>query len=142
MLYSREFYEIVKAHLAPTGIVQQWFPGGDDNSQHAVARSLRESFPHVVAFRSIGDWGYHFLASMSPIPDMSPAEFVNRLPDGAKRDLMEWNSDIAIEMMAENILSWRTDIEKLLLPPHTSMIVTDDRPYNEYYFLRRNWGWN
>jgi spermidine synthase len=142
LLYSREFYEIVKAHLAPTGIVQQWFPGGDDNSQHAVARSLRESFPHVVAFRSIGDWGYHFLASMSPIPDMSPAEFVNRLPDGAKRDLMEWNSDIAIEMMAENILSWRTDIEKLLLPPHTSMIVTDDRPYNEYYFLRRNWGWN
>jgi spermidine synthase len=137
LLYSREFYEVAKAHLAPGGVVQQWFPGGDTSIQYAIARSLRESFPYVTAFRSLSDRGYHFLASMAPMPEISPAKFVAHLPENARRDLMEWNADITIEKMAENILSRRTDIEKLLPPPGTNMIVTDDRPYNEYFYLRR-----
>jgi predicted membrane-bound spermidine synthase len=137
LLYSKEFYAVVMAHLAPTGILQQWFPGGDDQIQSAVARSLRESFPYVVAFKSIEDWGYHLLASMSPIDDIMPADFVTRLPDSAKRDLMEWNADIPVEKMAKNILSRRTDIEILLLPGSDHALVTDDLPYNEYFLLRR-----
>jgi spermidine synthase len=138
LLYSKEFYDIVKAHLAPGGILQQWFPGGEENIQYAVARSLRESFPYVVAFKSIEDWGYHFLASMSPIHDITPAEFVARLSAPAKRDLMEWNSNISVEKMAENILSRRTDIAKLLPEDGRSTVVTDDLPYNEYFALRRS----
>jgi spermidine synthase len=138
LLYSKEFYDVVKAHLAPSGILQQWFPGGEENIQHAVAQSLQESFPYVVAFKSIEDWGYHFLASISPIRDITPAEFVARLPEPAKRDLMEWNRNISIESMAENILSRRTNIEKLLPVGGKNMVVTDDRPYNEYFILRRN----
>ncbi len=138
LLYSKEFYDIVKAHLAPNGILQQWFPGGEENIQYAVARSIGESFPYVVAFKSIGEWGYHFLASTSPIRDIAPAEFVARLPEPAKRDLMEWNLNTSIERMAENILSRRTDIGKLLPLGSKNMTVTDDRPYNEYFVLRRN----
>lgn len=138
LLYSKEFYDVVKAHLASGGILQQWFPGGEDRIQYAVARSLQQSFPHVVAFRSIEDWGYHFLASMSPIDDITPAQFVARLPEQAKRDLMEWSPDLPIEKMAENILTRRTDLEKLLPPGRETMVVTDDRPYNEYFLLRRN----
>ena len=141
LLYSKEFYDIVKAHLAPNGILQQWFPDthSDGTILYAVARSLRESFPYVVAFKSIEDWGYHFLASMTPIEEITPTQFVERLPEGAKRDLMEWNSHITVKKMAENILSRRTDIEKLL-PPGRDAVVTDDRPYNEYFMLRR-YGW-
>jgi hypothetical protein len=138
LLYSKEFYDVVKAHLTPNGILQQWFPGGEENIQHAVARSLRESFPYVVAFKSIEDWGYHFLASTSPIRDITPAEFVARLPETAKRDLMEWNANISIERMAQNILSRRTDIGKVLPAGGKNMIVTDDLPYNEYFVLRRS----
>jgi predicted membrane-bound spermidine synthase len=138
LLYSKEFYEVVKAHLETNGILQQWFPGGETKTLYAVARSLRESFLYVVAFKSIGDWGYHFLASMSPIQGISPKEFVARLPEFARRDLMEWNSDIQIETMAENILSRRTDIGKLLSPEGEKMAVTDDFPYNEYFLLRRS----
>ena len=139
LLYSKEFYEIVKAHLAPGGVLQQWFPGGgEENILYAVARSLRESFPYVVAFKSIADWGYHFLASTSPIRDITPAEFVARLSEPAKRDLMEWNSNISIERMAENILSRRTDIAKVLPVDGRSTVVTDDLPYNEYFALRRS----
>jgi hypothetical protein len=92
----------------------------------------------VVAFKSIEDWGYHFLASMSPINDITPAEFVARLSGPAKRDLMEWNSNISVEKMAENILSRQTDIAKLLTGDGRSMVVTDDLPYNEYFALRRS----
>jgi spermidine synthase len=138
LLYSKEFYDVVKAHLAPNGILQQWFPGGEENIQHAVALSLHESFPYVVAFKSIEDWGYHFLASASPIRDITSAEFVARLPELAKRDLMEWNPNLSIERMAENILSRRTNIEKLLPVGSKNMVVTDDLPYNEYFILRRN----
>jgi hypothetical protein len=74
---------------------------------------------------------------MSPIQGISPKEFVVRLPEFARRDLMEWNSDIQIETMAENILSRQTDIGRLLSPEGEKMAVTDDFPYNEYFFLRR-----
>jgi len=136
LLYTTEFYQVAKKHLAPDGILQQWFPGGDDKAQDAVERSLRQAFPHVVAFRSIGPWGYHYLASISPIRDLTPAEFVAALPPLARRDLMEWNPELTIEQMAQNILSGRVALESLLSPKGTEM-VTDDRPYNEYYFLRR-----
>jgi predicted membrane-bound spermidine synthase len=140
LLYSVEFYEVVKKRLAPGGILQQWFPGGDDKAQEAVERSLREAFPYVVAFKSIGPWGYHYLASTSPIRDMTSAEFVAALPQAARRDLMEWNPELTIERMAQHILSGRASIESLLSRDGTGM-VTDDRPYNEYYFLRRHRIW-
>jgi hypothetical protein len=75
---------------------------------------------------------------MSPIHDITPAEFVARLSAPAKRDLMEWNSNISLERMAENILSRQTDIAKLLPADGRSTVVTDDLPYNEYFALRRS----
>jgi predicted membrane-bound spermidine synthase len=137
LLYSTDFYEVVKAHLAPRGILQQWFPETGGASLYAAARSLREAFRYVVAFKSIEDSGYHFLASEAPIPELTPAEFVARLPETAKRDLMEWSPGITIETMAENILSGRAKIDDLLLR-RADIRITDDRPYNEYYFLRKH----
>ena len=137
LLYSTEFYEIVKAHLAPNGILQQWFPASNGTTLTAAARSLRESFPYVVIFKSIENWGYHFLASETPIPEMTPAEFVQRLPDAAKQDLMEWNPDITLDTLAANILSRRSKVEGLLPSDTQNVRITDDHPYNEYFFLRR-----
>ncbi len=137
LLYSKEFYDVVKAHLAPGGILQQWYPGGEESIQYAVARALRESFPYIAVYRSLEDWGYHLLASSSPIEDLTPEAFVARLPEAARRDLMEWNSDISIATMADDVLSRRTDMAKLLPPGTKNVEVTDDLPYNEYFFLRR-----
>jgi spermidine synthase len=137
LLYSIDFYDVVKAHLAPGGILQQWVPINDGASLYAAARSIRKSFRYVVIFKSIEDWGYHFLASESPIPDLTPTEFVARLPDAAKQDLMEWNPGITTETMAADILSRRANIDNLLLRPE-DIRITDDRPYNEYYFLRKH----
>ena len=52
LLYSEEFYAIVKRRLRPGGILQQWLPPkGDAFVRASVARALKESFPLCVGFR-------------------------------------------------------------------------------------------
>jgi spermidine synthase len=75
LLYSREFYGVIKTHLKPNGILAQWFPSGEGETLSAVVRSLTDSFQHVAVYRSLEDDGVHLLASETPIPEMSPAEF-------------------------------------------------------------------
>jgi spermidine synthase len=135
LLYSREFYGVIKTHLKPNGILAQWFPVGGEEVLSAVARSLTASFQHVAVYRSLGDWGVHLLASETPIPEMSPAEFAARLPAAAQRDLIEWGPNQSLIAMANDVLSRRIPISTVLqadLPAE----ITDDQPYNEYFILR------
>jgi predicted membrane-bound spermidine synthase len=74
LLYSRDFYRIAKLRLRPGGIFQQWLPDGDPEVLSSVARALRDSFPYVRVYRSLEGWGWHFSASMTPLPDRTPAE--------------------------------------------------------------------
>ena len=137
LLYSKEFYEVAKLHLRPGGILQQWLPIAQGRILESVALSLAQSFPYVVAFRSMDDWGYHFLASMSPIPDLTPEQFVARLPEAARHDLTEWSNGVSAEALAQKILARRGGIEPMLTHYNDVVAITDDRPYNEYYLLRR-----
>ncbi len=138
LLYSTDFYELLKARLNPGGLVQQWSPGGDALIDNAIARSIVESFDYVVAFRSIEDVGTHFTASMSPIQVPDAEEFVSRLPAAARRDLVEWASGERrdVRTFAKDVLRRRLDVESLLVND-PRVIVTDDRPFNEYYLVRR-----
>ncbi len=136
LLYSTQFYDVVKLRLAPGGLFHQWIPTGNPPIMRAVARTLRESFPHVVFFFSIEDWGYHALASMTPIPDLTPEEMLRRMPDSARKDLMEWYPTRTVEDVIAGILSRRTDYAKIVPDSTHVPLIHDDRPYNEYYFLR------
>jgi spermidine synthase len=136
LLYSREFYDVIKIHLKPNGILAQWFPSGEERILSAVARSLTDSFRHVAIYRSVIDWGYHLLASETPIPEITPEEFAARLPEAAKRDLIEWGPNQSLIGMTKGVLSRRVPIGTVLqadLPAE----ITDDQPYNEYFILRR-----
>ena len=75
LLYSEEFYGIVKQRLRPGGILQQWLPGGDAVIRASVARALKESFPYVRAFHSIEGYGFHFLASTVPYRATPPSSW-------------------------------------------------------------------
>jgi spermidine synthase/MFS family permease len=134
LLYSREFYGIIKTHLKPNGILAQWFPGAG-GTLSAAARSLTDSFQYVAVYRSVEGWGVHLLASETPIPEMSPAEFAARLPAAAQRDLIEWGPNQSLIGVANDVLSRRVPISSVLqadLPAE----ITDDRPYNEYFIVR------
>jgi hypothetical protein len=136
LLYSEEFYGLLKTRLKPEGVVQQWFPSGDLTTLQAVARSLSNSFTHVRAYRSIEGWGMHFLASMSPLQVPSAESVTLRMGDAARRDLMEWNSGGDLGRDIGRVLSNEVPMHQICsADPHIR--ITDDRPFNEYYLLRR-----
>ena len=137
LLYSEEFYELVKAHLNENGVLQQWFPGGEFKILQAIARSLYNSFPHIKVFKSIEGWGFHFIASKNPITMPSIAVMVSRMPEKARKDLLEWYEEVMVEQAIKNIIYRELPAIEKLLNNDITINITDDRPFNEYYLVRR-----
>jgi predicted membrane-bound spermidine synthase len=135
LLYSKEFYAAAIARLSEGGILQQWIPDTEDRIVQAVARSLLEAFPHVKMYRSFEGWGYHFLASMQPIDVPPPAVLAARLPARAVDDLLEWTEAKDPVKFLAQVLAGETN--PYAFARGNDARVTDDRPYNEYYMLRR-----
>jgi spermidine synthase len=144
LLYSEQFYEDIRARLSDDGILQQWYPsdGTPDNNliAFAVARSIINSFPHVRVFGTPGVKGLHFLASMKPIPRRTAEEVVARLPTAAQADLVEWYQGLDALGVVRGILNEEYTLDQFRNQAE-SIFVSDDRPFNEYYLLRRYFGY-
>jgi spermidine synthase len=136
LLYSEEFYAVAKQRLEPGGILQQWLPEGDDPTQAAVARAIKNSFPYVRMYRGIAGWGWHFLASERPIPNRTAAELVARMPSSAISDMMEWGPEPTPEQQLSKVLSHPTTPDAIIAQSPATPALTDDRPINEYFLLR------
>jgi spermidine synthase len=136
LLYSHEFYAIIKPHLRPGGIVQVWFPGGDDATLASVARAFRDAFPYVRTFESIAGWGIHFLGRTEPFPEWNGAELAQRIPARAATDLVEWNEGTTPPEMMVNVLSGEKRVSDLIGVDASQPPIGDDRPVNEYFLLR------
>jgi spermidine synthase len=136
LLYSVEFYELIKTRLNQSGIVHQWCPAGEGRVLEAVLRSLVLSFPYVKVFRSIENWGFHFLASMSPITIPSVQAAISRMPQAARKDLMEWYPKRTMEDVIADIVSREMNSDHIL-NKDKSIYISDDRPYNEYFLVRQ-----
>jgi hypothetical protein len=139
LLYSKEFYALAKLHLRPDGILQQWFPMGSPDPAiiASVTRALKESFPYVRVFHSVEGWGYHFLASTSPLPPVSAAVLAGHLPPAAADDLLEWGPATTAEQQFAAVLNQELSLESLIQQAPGVPALQDDRPVNEYYVLRR-----
>jgi spermidine synthase len=136
LLYSTEFYALVKQHLKPDGIVQVWFPGGEELTEQAVIRSTRESFPYVRCFSSISGFGVHLLASMDPIRIPTPEQLAVHMPAAAQKDLLEWAPTGNLPSYLGLVLAREIPINKGI-NPNPEVRITDDNPMNEYFLLRR-----
>ncbi len=137
LLYSSEFYALIKQHLEPGGILAQWLRDGDFEVLSSVAGALRDSFPYVRVFHSVQHVGWHFLGSTRPVPTRTAAELLARIPAPAVIDMMEWGPSATPELQLDSMLSQESDINQLTsLSPFTPAL-SDDRPINEYMLLRR-----
>jgi spermidine synthase len=136
LLYSTEFCELARQHLKPHGILQAWFPGGDVQTGQAILRSLHESFPYVRGFISVEGWGIHLLASAEPIEQLDANQFAARMPEGAKKDILEWSDSRDAPPYIEPVLNKEVSVPKLL-NGNLEVQITDDQPYNEYFLLRQ-----
>lgn len=137
LLYSREFYAAARPRLRPGGILQQWLPGGNVRSAASVARSLKDSFRYVRVFPSVEHWGMHFLASDLPIPVVTADALTAKLPPKATADLLEWVPGRTARGFFTTILRQEVSIDSVIAADPDAPALTDDRPVNEYYLLRR-----
>lgn len=146
LLYSKDFYEIIKEHLKPGGIFQHWWGWDKDKlgMMSSMVRSIERSFPYVRVFRAIDDpdkamGGYHFICSLKPVAVIDSTEFLKRMPISAQVDMQELSrvSDPKKEMVAriKKLLSRECSVNRFL-SSDPFLIITDDHPYNEYLFLR------
>jgi len=146
LLYSKEFYEVIKKHLSDDGVFQSWYPLKNDGDQDgattaSVAKTLRTSFPYVRAFRSFdGSFGIHFLASMHPISVDSGALLASRTPDHATADLLEWGPAKDTATQYELVLKNEIPLGELEKKDPEVPLLSDDQPINEYFLLRKWFG--
>jgi spermidine synthase len=73
LLYSENFYSVVRQRLRPGGVLQQWIPSGDAEDLAAVALALRRSFPYVRVFTYQTKLGISF-SRQRPSPSQSHCE--------------------------------------------------------------------
>jgi spermidine synthase len=139
LLYSQEFYAVVKKHLRSGGILNIWYPerdGGDSATNSSVAQALKQSFTHVRAFEAYDDHGIYFLASSDPLPNASASTLAARLPAAAAKDFLEWAPGLTLEEQFEKVLSRERSLEQLISEDPRAPALEDDQPINEYYLLR------
>lgn len=138
LLYSRDMYRVIRRHLRPHGILQQWIPIDHGSTLQSVALALAKSFPYVRAYRDVDGQmaGIHFIASMSPLPRLSAKDFVDRLPLRARNDLSEWRTNLTPEAAAAKILAGEVPLSSVLPATSSVTALSDDRPFNEYFLLR------
>jgi spermidine synthase len=136
LLYSVDFYSIVRQHLRPGGILQQWIPYGDAEDLAAVALALRRSFPFVRVFTSEEGWGFHFLASDRRLPDRTANQLAQRLPALAATDFVEWGPEPSAEGQFASLMDNEMPIDQLIAASPATPALSDDRPITEYYDLR------
>jgi predicted membrane-bound spermidine synthase len=139
LLYSREFYDVVKKHLRRDGILQTWYPlaAGDDATAVSITRALMQSFPYVRIFQSYDRFGVHFLASMEPIPMTSSSVLAARMPAAAASDFVEWGPKSSPQQQFDSVLSREVKPEDILVEDPGAPAMQDNRPVNEYYLLRK-----
>jgi predicted membrane-bound spermidine synthase len=142
LLYSKEFYQVARRRLRAGGILQQWIPATSDDSPvdvAAVARSLRDSFPHVRAFYD--EFGIHFLCSDQPLPARTAADLFRRMPQAAVIDLAEFEDPAKPEETAnlqlKTLLAQEQSMDQLIAASPSTPALTDDRPINEYFAWRQ-----
>jgi len=137
LLYSREFYGVIKQHLRKGGILQAWCPESTDSGTLAsMTKALMQSFPYVRAFHSAGKYGIHFLASMDPIANLSSAALVSHMPPAAAADLVEWGPEKTPQQQFDLILSQEFSPQDIIARSPQTPALEDDQPINEYPLLR------
>ncbi|HZN38154.1 MAG TPA: hypothetical protein VFD82_05080 [Planctomycetota bacterium] len=83
--------------------------------------------------------GIHILAADWPMSAPTTAEAIARMPEAAKQDMVEWHAGMPLEMAWDFVLKRRIQPREVL-PQNPRLGITDDRPFNEYFWLRRMFG--
>ena len=101
----------------------------------AMFRSIAARFPNAIAYRGFG-FGHGLPATMELLHVPDPATMASRLPPAAALDLVEWGPLTTPEAQFGAILGQPVSVDEILAKYPNVPALSDDRPINEYYFLR------
>jgi spermidine synthase len=139
LLLSEEFFQLAKAHLKPGGILQEFYPYNEPWLISGILRSCANTFKYVRVFDVPGKC-YYMIASEEPIAKPDFAAAVAKMPDSAKRDMLEWREQEHLpddpQQVLEQLYSLEIPLAKLMNSDPDSKI-TDDKPINEYFLLKK-----
>ena len=102
----------------------------------SITKALQAEFRHVRVFQSVEGWGFHFLASDVPIARRSGNELARRLPEPARRDLVEWLPGTTAESLFDDLMRREIAPRTLVARSPDVPALSDDRPVNEYFAIR------
>jgi spermidine synthase len=146
LLYSTEFYDIVKKRLRKNGVFGTIILNSDSQNLFSMVTALKESFAYVRIFEPYGEQNiFQVVASESPIPDWNAEELARRMPADSREDLTEWVASTpewfptTVQGMYQWFLDKEIDTSDFLTKhePWQRIALTDDKPVNEYFFLRK-----
>jgi hypothetical protein len=73
---------------------------------------------------------------MEPIEQLDAEQLTARMPESAKEDLVEWNDSKDAMAYLNKVITNEVSIPALL-NPDPKIQITDDKPFNEYFLIRR-----
>ncbi|MFH1470098.1 MAG: fused MFS/spermidine synthase [Pseudomonadota bacterium] len=138
-LYSREFYRLVREHLAPGGVVAQWIQLHHIAPEEvlSVVATLREGFPHVAMWQ-VGGQGM-LLASAEPLR-AAPARLVDLRARPALADALALVAEGVPpeELVARTAILGEAELEARLAQAPDVVINSDGNRYLELATPRHN----
>ena len=144
VISSLEYYQAGHARLTPGGIMMQWFPfGGSVDETKAHIRTFRAVFPHVTVAFGPGGHGMFMLGSDAPMTFTDAAIRKVLARPGVLADISS-----AADSPVHTADAWARLIPSLVWLTDAKVdrfvgdgpLVTDDRPFSEYFFLRNTFG--
>lgn len=144
VISSLDFYRAAASRLTPGGVMMQWIPYGQSVDElRAHVRSFAAVFEHAAIAFGPGGNGLYMLGSAEPI-ELEDASIHSVLArPGVLADL-----STAFDAPVAGADEWATLIPTLVWIADDAVasfagigpLITDDRPYPEYFLLRRLFG--
>lgn len=128
-LYSHEFYELVKARMAPQGIFQQWVQLHHIRRRElaAIMRTLRGVFPHVALF--VGGAQGILVAGMDPL--FASRERLEKL--SKESAIQETLGATSMLTLFDELVASEADLDRFISETSDKPFVsTDDNLFLEY----------
>ena len=143
VISSLEYYEAGRDHLTDGGVMMQWTPYGtteSDLKEHI--RTFATVFPHVIAVRGSGGYGFYMLGSARPMTLNHEAARSVLMRPGVLEDISS-----AFDSPQSTIDGWLAEIDsqtwlvddEVREYAGSGPMITDDQPRPEYFLLRE---WN
>ena len=124
MLYSQEFFQAVRSHLAPGGMFVEW------NVGLGTEQTFRSVFPYVMQLAMSGD--LHFLIGSDRPVDFNRQQLLIKLEDAAVQNFLA-KASVNLEAIRQDVKAAHVKSYSHAKDGQPQPVNTDLFPRSEYY---------